>query len=358
MIKKFTFFIILILLILSASLVSASPPAETVDGQAYTVQANDWLSKIAEKYYDDVLVYPIIVEATNAKATEDDSFALIEDPDLIEVGQKLWIPDPGLFDSAALTVAEVTNFFLTIQAAVEAGDAATLAAQVGYPISVSLGEEEPSPIQSAEEFIEHYSQIIDDGVKEAVLNQEITTLFASWRGIMAGQGELWFSGICSEKGENGSVEDCKIAIIGINNAGPAASDEEEEPSTTTTPASDLFGEWVVVEYAYAGITDQEIDPEADLGKSISIEENTIVLDDETCDSVTFDRSMADTSEELQFYYGQDLPQDITQDQVELIALETDCELEWLWFPTLMKLDETTIVSLHSGYILFWEKQGN
>jgi hypothetical protein len=34
----------------------------------------------------------VIVEATNARAAEDVSFVVIDNPDLIEVGQKLWIP--------------------------------------------------------------------------------------------------------------------------------------------------------------------------------------------------------------------------------------------------------------------------
>jgi nucleoid-associated protein YgaU len=40
-----------------------------------------------------VQAYPVIVDATNAKAKEDSSFTEITNPDLIEIGQKLWIPD-------------------------------------------------------------------------------------------------------------------------------------------------------------------------------------------------------------------------------------------------------------------------
>jgi iron(III) transport system substrate-binding protein len=71
----------------------AAGPLPQEGGEAYTVQANDWLSKLAEKHYGDVLAWPVIWKATNNKAAEDDSFAVIPDPDLIEVGQKLWIPD-------------------------------------------------------------------------------------------------------------------------------------------------------------------------------------------------------------------------------------------------------------------------
>ncbi len=63
------------------------------DGQAYIVQAEDWLSKLALKFYNDMTQYPVIVEATNARAKEDSSFTVITNPDLIEIGQKVWIPN-------------------------------------------------------------------------------------------------------------------------------------------------------------------------------------------------------------------------------------------------------------------------
>ena len=71
----------------------ASASSTQEDGEAYVVQADDWLSKIADKFYGDISAYPTIVEATNAKAEEDNSFTVITNPDLIEIGQKLWIPN-------------------------------------------------------------------------------------------------------------------------------------------------------------------------------------------------------------------------------------------------------------------------
>src|SRR5688572_30342464 len=82
-----------VLLVMSpTTLTQAAPPRQESEGEAYTVQAGDWLSKLAEKYYGDPLAFPAIVEATNARAAEDSSFVVITNPDLIEVGQKLWIP--------------------------------------------------------------------------------------------------------------------------------------------------------------------------------------------------------------------------------------------------------------------------
>jgi DNA-binding beta-propeller fold protein YncE len=93
--KTLTMMILTGVLLLGAlSVAQTAPPAQTEEqGQEYTVQAEDWLSKLADKFYGDILAYPTIVEATNAKAAEDDSFAVIDNPDVIEVGQKLWVPD-------------------------------------------------------------------------------------------------------------------------------------------------------------------------------------------------------------------------------------------------------------------------
>lgn len=80
----------------------AAGPLPQGNGQEYTVQADDWLSKLAEKNYGDVLAWPVIWKATVARAETDDSFANIVDPNVIEVGWKLWIPD----ESEAATLLE------------------------------------------------------------------------------------------------------------------------------------------------------------------------------------------------------------------------------------------------------------
>jgi len=74
---------------------SFAPPADVArqeEGLIYIVQADDTLWKLAEKYLWDGNRYPEIIEATHAKRAEDPSFALIEDPNLIVPGSKLWIP--------------------------------------------------------------------------------------------------------------------------------------------------------------------------------------------------------------------------------------------------------------------------
>ena len=85
--------IFVLVLFATASLLPSLATADSpTGGEDYVVQADDWLSKLADKFYGDPLAYPIIFDGTNAKATEDDSYAPLIDPNVIEIGQKLFIP--------------------------------------------------------------------------------------------------------------------------------------------------------------------------------------------------------------------------------------------------------------------------
>jgi iron(III) transport system substrate-binding protein len=91
---KILFSLILAAMFGSAALgpVLAGPPPQDAAGQDYTVQADDWLSKLADKFYGDPLAYPAIVLGTNARTDQASGYHFIEDPDLIDVGWKIYIP--------------------------------------------------------------------------------------------------------------------------------------------------------------------------------------------------------------------------------------------------------------------------
>lgn len=91
MLKK----IVSLMIVLSAMLFTvpqvthAAAPACAKD---VSVQADDWLSKVAEKELGAIGAYPAIALATNMKHAEDSSYALVVDPNVVEVGWKLCIP--------------------------------------------------------------------------------------------------------------------------------------------------------------------------------------------------------------------------------------------------------------------------
>jgi glyoxylase-like metal-dependent hydrolase (beta-lactamase superfamily II) len=89
---------------------AAAPPKQAPEGQEYIIQAGDTLSILADRFLGDTSAFQQIVEATNAKAGEDSSFAIINDPGLIEVGQKVWIPTTEAGGQApAYQLVEVGN---------------------------------------------------------------------------------------------------------------------------------------------------------------------------------------------------------------------------------------------------------
>jgi hypothetical protein len=61
--------------------------------QDYTLTAGDWLSKLAERFYGSAGAYRAIVTQTNLKSETDFSYATIVNPDAVEVGWKVCVPD-------------------------------------------------------------------------------------------------------------------------------------------------------------------------------------------------------------------------------------------------------------------------
>jgi hypothetical protein len=74
------------------TVIAAPPEQEIVCAEDYTIQAGDWLSKLADKFYGEVQAYPVIVGATNLAAQTNDSYSPITDANRLEVGQQLCIP--------------------------------------------------------------------------------------------------------------------------------------------------------------------------------------------------------------------------------------------------------------------------
>jgi len=88
--KTLTFVMLLAMLALLVPATSAAPLQ--AGGEDYTIAGADWLSKLADKYFGNILAWPAIMATTNQKHLEDSSYAFIENADLIEPGWKVWIP--------------------------------------------------------------------------------------------------------------------------------------------------------------------------------------------------------------------------------------------------------------------------
>lgn len=74
------------------TLITTSALAQSPNS-TYTIQQNDWLSKIAEKAYDNPHLYYRIIEGTNKKAETDNNYTKIASANDLRLGQQIWIPD-------------------------------------------------------------------------------------------------------------------------------------------------------------------------------------------------------------------------------------------------------------------------
>ncbi len=95
--------LMILALLIPAGMAAAQTPV--VCEEDYSVQADDWLSKLADKFYGDVLAYPAIFDATNEMAKTDTSYATIANADVIEPGWKLCVPSAA--DAQAMLGTEM-----------------------------------------------------------------------------------------------------------------------------------------------------------------------------------------------------------------------------------------------------------
>ncbi|MFT3974945.1 MAG: hypothetical protein QM699_16335 [Amaricoccus sp.] len=124
--------------------------------------------------------------------------------------------------SAAQTVAETNAtldqlygehapyqaFFGKLQKAVAADDKATVAGLVSYPFETQVGGKKVT-LRDAHHFVAAYDKIVTPKVKKALAAQEYASISANSRGVMVGDGEIWFSGL-------GDTTPATVFITAIN----------------------------------------------------------------------------------------------------------------------------------------------
>ncbi|MGK9171117.1 hypothetical protein KXR53_32795 [Inquilinus limosus] len=103
------------------------------------------------------------------------------------------------------------QFFAKLKTAVADGDKETVASMIDYPFQARISGKAVK-IRDQGHFVADYDQIITSKVKNAVAKQTYETLVANWQGVMIGDGEVWFSGICNDAACNKST----IRITAIN----------------------------------------------------------------------------------------------------------------------------------------------
>jgi len=96
-------------------------------------------------------------------------------------------------DGYALT-PEDRAFFNDLKSALIGEQKEQVASFVAYPVSVYAGEKE-IVLKNAKEFLSKYNQVITAKVRSVIQHQNPDDLVKNWRGVMVGDGEMWFARI-------------------------------------------------------------------------------------------------------------------------------------------------------------------
>lgn len=172
-------------------------PAHTLAQEEITcesdvvVQADDWLSKLADKFYGDVFAYQAIADATNAMAASDNSYAAIEDVNIIEPGWKLCIPGA---ESAGALIEAAAGEQMAEGEQPYAGTELVLATMTDQYITAfrylaPLFEEETGIKITLDElgYVDLYQKLTADFVGETA-NYDLMTVDIVWSGEYAANG--------------------------------------------------------------------------------------------------------------------------------------------------------------------------
>jgi hypothetical protein len=108
-------------------------------------------------------------------------------------------------------------FFQELKDSVVRDDKKAVAGLLHYPLDVFRGGRR-TVVRSPAEFLKRYHEVFNENVIRAVTSQEADALFANWRGVMLGHGQVWFSGVCADRGR--PCADKVIRVITVNTDAP------------------------------------------------------------------------------------------------------------------------------------------
>ena len=121
-------------------------------------------------------------------------------------------PQPRLKPMFADDMPGARTFFLILKVGMIAGDSASVADRVYYPIQV-LVNGQAITIRSATEFERNYESIFNSQLREAIAGAQEDDLELHLDGVQAAGGALWFNHFC----EDAACTQGQFLITQINN---------------------------------------------------------------------------------------------------------------------------------------------
>lgn len=116
------------------------------------------------------------------------------------------------FVALGMTDSDVFAALRRLQKAVGAGDRATVAGMVNYPLRVNRGPDVHTLFPTRGELLKRYDAVFTPDVRRAILSDTLTQLLGGTNGVPLGRGVVWMTSTC----DTGRPPVCRIGITSVN----------------------------------------------------------------------------------------------------------------------------------------------
>jgi hypothetical protein len=101
-------------------------------------------------------------------------------------------------DSSRPDCPQAIAFFDRVQADLEKGDRQALASLINYPLRTAI-DHKKKLVHDRQQFLAHFDQIFDKGVRCAVLSAGEKDVWGNGEGFTVGDGAIWFDAIIPQR---------------------------------------------------------------------------------------------------------------------------------------------------------------
>jgi hypothetical protein len=110
-----------------------------------------------------------------------------------------------------VTDTQAAKFLESLQEAVTANDAKGVARLMAFPLAVTTPAAS-AKIADGNSFLQSYKLIFTDSVRAAVLAQKPEILVPTAKGVMIGNGEVWFGAVCVDT----KCSSTRVGVTAVN----------------------------------------------------------------------------------------------------------------------------------------------
>ena len=116
------------------------------------------------------------------------------------------------FVALGMPDSEVISVLQKVQRAIAAGDRATIAGMVRYPLRVNHGPDDHSMITTRVELLKRYDAVFTPEVRHAVGATSLNDVLGGVEGVALGRGEVWLTSTCAAE----RPRKCRLGLSSIN----------------------------------------------------------------------------------------------------------------------------------------------